>query len=1594
MSNLTKLSTQVSSLGSTSAILESLNKFIDSYNDTYNNLYLTSNLQDLKKFISDSISSFEDITLSQLSVKSENLLINNFVSLSKINYSINLGYVYNLNIPENNSQHPNILLKFLLSNNVVIHNNNERFYIPELDLLVTKYRIYNVLYLCFVDIFIRLSEFETAFEKILQLGFVQYYLRVEISNTVFNWDQEITEKLGKNYEQIVRELDRRGIYLSVKKQYKNDHSIIEHVINYFGDRIDLEIWSRIFKLYINIDSIYNTLNKIESFPNSVKKIILSNVKFYFTEAPRRNISIKPSKDGSSPEFIFEDEYEAVELSLVSETPNNCMKKFADEKSLWEMAGRISKSFVMTHVFGVNFPLQCFFAEGMMMFCHLCRDLYHDIYFMVYSVLFEILQIFVGINLYYRYQRKRELSVKLCCGFPRIFKLKLNHSLMPPIFQLVYNQHLSQAKRRAISPEFIIPNFLVKSSMVNKFRNPILGIFEVSPLLKTDMEHNFLFHAHNAMDSKPMLYENFKILPNKDTNRSEEPVEFYLDFNEFDNLRGEYKSRTVLNTMEMLTINGVKISKFEKKNPEFNYIHFLRSLYCKKNRVRIKNFDKKEYSFSDYHLAFIYSDEGSWIIKGYPDNILSVIMTISFFVDDVYMLIHYSQSLEYLKYKDTLKTKNRAFVQTLLPFFPKRSSKDAKKIILFQKHIKKKFRSQLISSRNFIPFIPNVKKSYSKFTKIMLKPEARPKCEVYIKNNQGHESKISFKVTSRKRRNNISLQPFRRRKVNPMLSSNKGSYGKSYVDPDFRYSTTNLRSLYRYNSNLTSFLHSYTIGENIDNNMFFGTPSKCIHLSFGISFKDCNFCNKLNNFKHISHLLYLIDLLSHHLFTLNSTYSTTTGLFGNYKSKTRVKTVYEPSDLMGNTIKSVGSLDLSSRFSEIMSQIDKNFQHKLFTYSMNEYPFKLLKECLENTIFLSLSTAFHESYYNHLVSRLAIYHLMKGRFNIALSLMIQTLSESNIYKINYGGSESHLRENYLCDFDKLFKVQLINKIYIELLNDFYTFRKFNNITGERTFVYDHSESDSKENRNHEHKLCLMTGYSYLMEAQSKFMTTMSIIDKSFREFGSSVDVKQRFLFANREDDFSNKTVETDEYKYTMKLGTEVLLKAVRLNPTDYKSWYYLAQCSMCSNDFHFAYKCCERSIECFDSSLASLLTMVVCNSTRIRTCSPFITDDKTWEEYLQKNSFENAVSFRSIPSPMEPIFEVKLNTKKELEEHLKKYVGGDPESSIIVLNSLQGFENIYVSSAILQMMARLGTKFNSLFPWEYRYLNKSQKDIKVNEDDRELTTNLLSGFRNYVKKMVSGSVEVKFMLCSVQFISLVLELFFSKKFNMRCRHHSRKIQGQYTCGLSLNFIEEELYGWITCIEVLSQIGEVETSRILLPILDVYMDYHLLDRPSKKKSDKNPCKISHRNRNRRKLVQRYFGQDPFGRIDVQLEIKYINVYTKAHNISSKESLKELMEEVMKLNTKYSYRKLLMLQNRIHAGLGEYSNSVEIGNQIHRTTMKIWKNTDFDLEHKSLLAFAYSLDMTGEHEKSEKITTFADQIHLTTPVLKLDLSLSVPL
>eukprot|EP00375_Theileria_parva_P001745 XP_764420.1 hypothetical protein [Theileria parva strain Muguga] len=1545
MATITRSLAQVSSLGSTSSTVESLNKFIDSFNDTYNNLYLTSNLQDLKKFITDSISSFEDITVSQLSVKSENLLINNFDSLSKINYSINLGYSLNIYIPENNNQ---------------------------------------------------LCEFETAFEKVLQLGFVQHYLRLEIGNTVFKWDSELSGKFGNDYEKIIRELDKRGIYLSVKKQFKSDHSIIEHMINYFSNRIDLEIWSRLFKLYISIDSIYNALNKIESFPNSVRKIILSNVKFYFSEAPMRNISVKVSKDGSSPEFTFDDEYEVVELSLVSETPSQSLKKLEDEQFLSEMSGRISKPLIISHVFGLNFALQCFFAEGMVMFGHLCRDFYHDVFLLVYAILFDILQIFVGINLYYRYQRRRELSVKLCCGFPRIFKLKLNHSLMPPIFQLVYNQHLSQTKLNAVSPEFIIPKFLVKSSMINKFRNPILGIYEVSPLLKVDMEHNFLFHAHNSLDSSPILYERFAILPNTSANRSDHPVNFYLNFNEFDKSLLGYKSRSSsLNTMDSLIINGVKISKFEKKSTGFNHIDFLRSLYDKTPKFRIKNFDRKEYSFSDYHLGFTYSDEGSWIIRGYPDNVLSLIMTISFFIDDVYMLIHYSQSLEYLKYKDTLKTKNRAIVQTLLPFFPKRSSKDAKKIISFQKHIKRKFRSQLVSSRNFIPFIPNVKRTYTTLTKFVMKPDPRPKCEVYMKNNQGHESKISFKVTSRKRRDNISRPSFRYRMMNPMLNSNKVSYGKSYVDPDFRYSTTNLRSLYRYNSNLTSFLHSYTIGENTDNNMFFGTPSKCIHLSFGISFKDCNFCNKLNTFKHISHLLYLIDLLSHHLFTLNTSYSTSTGSFPHYKNKTRIKTIYEPGGLMEINIKSVGNLDLSLRFFQIMSQIDKNFHLKLFSYTKNQYPFKILKESLENTIFLSLSTVFHERYYNHLVSRLAIYHLMKGRFNMALSLMIQTLSESNTYKINYGGSESHLRENYLCDFDKSFKVQLINKIYVELLNDFYSFRKFNNIDKESKFVCDNSQFDSKEHKNHAYKLCLMTGYSYLMEAQSKFMNTMSIIDKRFREFSSSVDVNQRFLFSNIKEDFPcNKPVETDEYRSTLKLATELLLKAVTLNPTDYKSWYYLAQCSMCSNDFHFAYKCCERSIDCHDSSLASLLTMVVCNSTRIRTCSPFITDDQTWEEYLQIKSFENTVSFRSIPPPLEPIFRLELKTVGELEGHLKNYVGGDPENSIFVLNSLQNFGSIYVSSAILQLMTRLGTRFNSYFPWEYKYLSKFQKGSKFYGVDRDLQTNLASGFGNYVKKMVSASVEAKYMLCSVPFISLVLEAFFLKKFNLSCRHHCRAMQGQYSCGFSLNFLEEELYGWITCIEVLSQIGEVETSRLLLPILDVYMDYYVLDRPSKKKSDKNVCKVSYRNRNKRKLVQRYFGQDPYSSIDIQLEIKYINVYTRSHNIVSKESLKELMEEVLTLNSKYSYRKLIMLQNRIHTGLGEYSNSVQIGNQIHRTSMKIWKNTDFDLEHKSLLAFAYALDMSGETEKSEKVTTFANQIHLTTPVLKLDLSLSVPL
>ncbi|UKK02939.2 hypothetical protein MACK_003040 [Theileria orientalis] len=1598
---------------------ESLNKFVDAFNESYNHLYLTSNWNDLKKFVNDSFIVFESLTQDEYFRNSESLLVNNFNTLSTINYSLSIDDSMSRLASNNDLLYSNIVLNLVLSSCVKINNNDSALEFQELDLLVTKYNIYTNLYLSLVDVYIKLCEFDNAVESLIQLGIVHYYLRIAMNRYIVDNIGGSDMRVKAVCCNVYRDLYRRGIYIYDFVPVDGP-GVIRHVVEYWKNQIDLEVWSLLIKILLNLDSIYNLINKIECIPFSLRVQIFSRVTFLFNHS---SLSVTDPKTLDKSEGTwdqFEQNYESAESFDNMESKNEVYSYLNDRKFLENVVGRISKAYIVSHVFSSSFNFQCFFIEGMLLFSHLCKDFYYEVFSMVYSILFDVLQIFISINFYYRYYNKKEMTNKLLYGCLGMCKLHFKHyNFIPPVLQLVYNQQRLDRKMNSVLFDRLLPRYSKDSSLINNFRNPILGFFKISAVLKSDLEYNFLFHASNTFEFDPVYYEYFVMNPNTQINYGQSPVQFNLDFKNLELVRFKERLASSSGGFGTLMINGTKISKFNESQDVYNHEHFMRCLYNRSSNTRIRNLTRTRYFRRYYGLYLRNHYDGNWMARQYPDKILVIVISCCFMMDDIYSFIHYSQSLEYLQYKDTLKSKNRAIIRTLLPFVPNRSSKDAKKILLFQKHIKKRLMFSLMSSKNFIPFIPNLNKNHRPLSKFIFRSEPKPKCEIYLKGNGETGSKISFKITvTRDIRSSLSALSVKSLK-NPLLSSSKASYGHSHNHADFRNTRANRRSIVKYNTNLNVFLNTHTTGENIDNKRFFGSGSKCIHSSMGSSFKDCNFCNNLNTFKHISHLLHLIDLLSHHLFTLNLSCSLDYSL--HFRNTTKEAGWPKQSDYNQNV--TVHSADLASRFSDIISQIDKTFSSTHYTYHYNgKYPYRILSEVMENAVLLSLSTVFHEKYYNHLVSRLAIYHLIKGRFKIAVTLIKRTLSDSNMYNINYGASDSHLKENYICEIDRPFKIQILSKVYIELLNDMHSFRelyvskdsktesetkdetklrvevKTGSNLGGKTRTNPKDGTDSHDEYYYGYRMGLMRALAHLKDASSKFMESMSMLDSRYRKMVCDLPGGESCtqLFANTAMPFDG-----DGYRSTMKRATESLLHSISLDPLDYKAWYYLAQCSLYSNDLHFAHRCCKRSIECFDSSVASWITRVICCNTRVRTCSPFYTTDEQWEEYIVKRSFENSVSFVSLPSPFEPLLPLHINSFEGLESHFKNCVGDDTEDCVFTLRSLENHGSVYVASAILQHVTRNHANFNPFFPWELSYLGAVQSKYRRGTSHNYDTTapgtprsdRFTSEFISNVRKMVSSSVESSYPVCAVPFIKLILETFLKKQFNLQCRHHADSLFSYNSAVMSQNFLEEELYGWATCIECLAQIGEAEVSQILLPVLDIYLEYYSLDK-TRKRAEKNVCRSLHFNRNDKNLVRSFFSDEPVCTTDFMSEYKYLTVYTWCYNTGgSVDSLKTVLQHVRNCNSRGSSRKFFLLENRLLVGLKEYKKSVQLSNQLHRNTMKISQNTDFDLEYRSLLAFTYSLKMVGEAEKSKTVSDFAKQMHLTTPVLKLDLCLNIP-
>ncbi|KAK2196380.1 Tetratricopeptide-like helical domain superfamily [Babesia duncani] len=660
-------------------------EFLKDFERTYVGYLLNCSWSELKAFLEDSLAKLDKTSIIPYSKKAAYLLkCNNTVLLNMDTEYITENWGGNTDI----LIYPGFVSTLVLPGSIKLYNTKSRTGLHQIDVLLSKYDLYNCFYALLVDVLIYMDEFNVAVELLLELGVVLYYIRLELDNEInsLNYLSKQNGFATVGCGEIRKKLLARGINLEGVGDVIGSKLILAHIIDYWNHENSIEIWSRIFKLWMGEKSLAKLFEKLNSLDLSTRWYIFNCMNLDFT--PYSNKS-----------------------NVMGDL------KLRVKKGITRNFNKFTFSFIsmLNHI--LKGPINCwrFSLEGFMFIAQLFREIDFNTYCFLYVLLNNVSRIYKTVVGTYRlvntHNDKWNLRFR---NRHDSFKGTKSNCKIPTIIQIIDNQHS-------------LNSVYMHSSMLNvpiyiKFRNksglvdiglelPLKGVQKYVPYSQGDTEAQMWFELSNPPREEFVGKEMIQIHAKKAGSRYNISC-----MNGQVNVNNEKLFSLVDICLDGIIIDGyfdLSVMNFRLNHRHDFYTFTLNSDFlCKSNKQPI--------------------------VKGLPDNIILPIIGFCFVVDKMCSMLNYTQAAEFLRFKDQLRKQKCAIARKLFPCLPSRTPKETKEVLSFQKHIKGIYKHKMISTYSEI----NTTSSSSVITKRALQNVASNRIFFRIK-QYGQAFRSSF-----------------------------------------------------------------------------------------------------------------------------------------------------------------------------------------------------------------------------------------------------------------------------------------------------------------------------------------------------------------------------------------------------------------------------------------------------------------------------------------------------------------------------------------------------------------------------------------------------------------------------------------------------------------------------------------------------------------------------------------------------------------------------------------------------------------------------------------------------------------------------------
>ncbi|ORM39968.1 Vacuolar protein sorting-associated protein 26 [Babesia sp. Xinjiang] len=1504
----------------------------------------------------------------------------------------------------------------------------------DLDRLLLSYDLYNVLHLALLDAIIRSDGWEVACDVLLQLGVVLYLLRVDLSNVVRDLEGSASRNCTWFRAHLIKNiLTRRGIYLNDIVPSNDDSAIVTSVVKMFREELQLETWSRVVMLWFRESSLHNVLETLPYLPLQLRSRIYRRAKS----------SILPH--GAEDALLIKQG--AIDIaSPVRRTKNSRRRAGSADKRLAYNWCNLKYKRVFDYLLSTNSCYRLYALEAWLMLAQISVDIDHDLYSSLFFMVYMAARIIVSGSMYFNQTAKNpsERKSSFACGSSKEQVQDLNS--MSFIMDYAWSHHRANQKTTCVMSD--VENIWVRKTwnwmlVTLKDNSDLSGMARYLGSTRDQLEYMVMYDVDRLITYNAPDIDTRSLAPcSSRANKKPLAISLEIACNDLDWLNSKEDDGCV----DSIHIEDVLVGDHSLEvTIDFSPLcHFLvcHNRFKKPNNISIGNYTY----FAKPLVAKVPNFATQSSTSGYDRMVVLALVAFCISVDREYTVLHFRQSLDYLNYKDTLRKKGKLFLRQVLPWVPVRKSVETNRMLNFQKMIRTTFNSQARAS--YITATGDDNSIFRGLGRILACQYA---CNV---RNPGI-------VTKHNKLRRISYQMRRARFKRRFMNSWRKKPSFSEIT-DRSQATLSMASGHpnKYYPRTVQFCSTCTIvcGQNKLSNGFSHTDPDYVNdktscadeldehsatpLSEAIS-DTCCFC-------HLGRMISLIKWISHFIFTSGVWINTQ-----NVPVEFPEGNIYMPatsccaSDI--GEVSSEGKLrtetvNQCSRDSKILEYVNE-------VYTSDDEPegiqqivngFTLLHELVESTMLVQLATFFHERQYDYLVLHLALLQVLQGRWNLSLSLLKQLQGVTSGYSTPffYGNIEIYTDVMRLTHIESRFRSHLSAKLLIELVMEpqlaIEQLSEDTNVasgTGEVEGLLSTQNVLTQTKREYKHDdttlvgghdtsaiSLLLMGAAYIKLGYLQVNPSsvpISEIGKHWIQVSDPVLGPLRVLECV---DTHTETVGGDNFDHPpcspddvdtsyggsrVSMAVQCILQSLSLDPLCYKAWVYLAHCAVLAHDYEFAYMCCSRSIECYDSCLAAWLTMAVVLSSRVRSCAPVNVTIGVWQEYLTRNTGHRKdgdsrcdTDIRAVPVPYDPVFPSLAGNELELSSHLGKSVGGDLSECLETLVTATRFGSVYAYAGALQLICRTADDTVDTFPWENARRPTYSSRIDIGELIMVLRASVDFGSQSgsvaipeewmkqgnkmclIIKALVFRAVSRKLLISSIPFLRALCLMF-----SLDTVADSRS--GSVTrCGASdSTYFEEEVYGWITCLEVLSQSSHALVADLLFPLLGCYLKAY---RPgcsdgqgsaaASEKCYRGPFSKGYHCGD----VERHFGDGSLMAADMRAEVAFLRLYVRSYNCGT-DQLRDLLFDVRAASCRHNSRKLSLLEGRILAGLGRLEESAQVFEPLLRRGFTGTASTDYLMECRSMKVYSHVLKELGEVGQSEAVDAFAEQCYVTTPLLR---------